>query len=79
MIKTSAQSGTLVRELRKGDSDFYFADGMVQYPRAGFEISVMCPVRYQEILVEAFEKGWIRPVAYMKESEYVWDQLQQDR
>lgn len=79
MIKISTQSNTLVRELHKDGKDFYFSAGPVVYPRAGFEISWMCPVSYQQMLMEAFEQGWIRPVAYMKESEYVWDQLQQDR
>lgn len=78
MIKVSPQSSTLVRQLRKGDSDFYFASGPVEYPRAGFEISVHCPEGYQEMIMTAFEKGWIRPVAYVKESEYVWERLQEN-
>jgi hypothetical protein len=79
MIKVSPDSTTLVREFCKDSSDFYFSDGLVTYPRAGFEISMQCPVGYQEMIMTAFEKGWIKPVAYMKESEYVWDRLQQDR
>jgi hypothetical protein len=27
------------------------------------------------MLVEAIRNGWIEPVAYMKDSEYMWEKL----
>jgi hypothetical protein len=27
------------------------------------------------MIVEAIKQGWLQPVAYMKESEYAWEQL----
>jgi hypothetical protein len=44
-------------------------------PRAGFEISNDCPRQYKLMIMEAIKNGWLQPIAYMKESEYVWEQL----
>jgi hypothetical protein len=44
-------------------------------PRAGFEISNKCPRQYKLMIIEAIKNGWLQPIAYMKESEYVWEQL----
>ena len=48
---------------------------IVMAPRAGFEISNDCPRQYKLMIMEAIKNGWLQPVAYMKESEYVWEQL----
>jgi len=44
-------------------------------PRAGFEISNECPRQYKLMIMEAYKNGWLQPVAYMKESEYIWEKL----
>ena len=44
-------------------------------PRAGFEISNDCPREYKLMIMEATKNGWLQPVAYMKESEYIWEVL----
>jgi len=64
-----------VKILRQGDSDFVMHVGAVAYPRAGFEISQLCPANYKQLLYECFTREWIKPVAYMKESEYIWEEL----
>ena len=44
-------------------------------PRAGFEISNKCPSQYKFMIIEAINNGWLKPIAYMKESEYTWEKL----
>lgn len=51
-------------------------DGMIVSPRAGFEISSGCPRNYAEIIDECLRQGWLKPVAYVKESELMWERLQ---
>ena len=64
-----------IKTIRKDDPDFTIINGIVMAPRAGFEISNDCPRQYKLMIVEAIKNGWLQPVAYMKESEYVWEVL----
>ena len=64
-----------IKTIRKDDPDFTIINGIVMAPRAGFEISNDCPRQYKLMIMEAIKNGWLQPVAYMKESEYVWEQL----
>ena len=57
------------------DPNFTIQDGITIAPRAGFEISNDCPRQYKLMITEAIKNGWLKPIAYMKESEYVWEQL----
>jgi hypothetical protein len=66
-----------VRTIRQGDNNFHIHDGMVISPRAGFEISQRCPENYRSLIQECIQHGWLKPVAYMKDSELVWETLQQ--
>lgn len=63
------------KAIRAGDPDFTFRDGYTTVSRAGFEISPKCPDGYKDVLLTAVSNGWIRPVAYVKTKEYVWEQL----
>ena len=65
----------IIKTIRKDDPDFQIDNGIVMAPRAGFEISNDCPRQYKLMIMEAIKNGWLQPVAYMKESEYVWEQL----
>jgi len=66
-----------VKTLKSGDNDFTFShDGFTLTPRAGFQISSGCPQNYREIIAECIQYGWLKPVAHMKESEFVWETLQ---
>jgi len=65
----------IIKTIRKDDPDFRIDNGIVMAPRAGFEISNDCPRQYKLMIIEAIKNGWLQPVAYMKESEYVWEQL----
>lgn len=70
-----ARSNDRLKIIRQGDSDFSMSVGMYAYPRAGFEIDKSCPENTINFLFECLRAGWIKPVAYMKESEYVWEKL----
>jgi hypothetical protein len=63
------------KKIKQGDPDFYMNDGIKVVPRATIEISQRCPDNYKSLINECVEHGWIRPVAYMKESDYVWEKL----
>ena len=64
-----------IKTIRKDDPDFTIDNGIIMAPRAGFEISNKCPSTYKLMIVEAINNGWLNPIAYMKESEYVWEKL----
>jgi hypothetical protein len=64
-----------IKTIRKDDPDFTIINGIVMAPRAGFEISNDCPRQYKLMIMEAIKNGWLQPVAYMKESEFVWEKL----
>lgn len=64
-----------IKTIRKDDPDFMIVNGIVMAPRAGFEISNDCPKQYKHMIVEAIKQGWLQPIAYMKDSEYTWEQL----
>jgi hypothetical protein len=64
-----------IKILRKDDPNFHIYNGIVMAPRAGFEISNDCPRSYKLMIIEAIKNGWLQPVAYMKESEFIWEKL----
>jgi len=64
-----------IKTIRKDDPDFTIINGIVMAPRAGFEISNDCPRQYKLMIMEAIKNGWLQPIAYMKESEFVWEVL----
>ena len=64
-----------IKTIRKGDVDFHIHNGFLMSPRAGFEISNKCPSQYKLMIVEAIRNGWVETVAYMKDSEYMWEKL----
>lgn len=74
MIKTTGHS---VKALRHGDADFTFSpDGIQLVSRAGFEINEKCPTEYKQMLMTALDLGWLKPVAYMRDTEYTMELLQ---
>jgi hypothetical protein len=71
------QTDTLykIKTIKPGDEDWYIKGQLTLTPRAGFEITERCPAEYQKLLMECWGNGWIKPIAYMKESEYIWEKL----
>jgi hypothetical protein len=76
MITMSAPTH-VIKTVKQGDKDWYIKNQFTIAPRAGFEISTKCPSEYRMILSKCIDNGWVKPIAYMKESEYVWEQLQE--
>lgn len=65
-----------IKLLKSKDKDFTFSpDGITLVPRASIEISELCPTSMKLMIHRAIADGYLTPVAYMKESEYVWEQL----
>jgi hypothetical protein len=64
-----------IKIIRENDPNFCIDNGFYMAPRAGFEISNDCPRQYKLMIMEATKNGWLQPVAYMKESEYIWEKL----
>ena len=75
MIEISTNSKKF-KTLRPGDPDFVMNNGILMAPRAGFEISKDCPHNYLQILQTCIDRGWVKPIAYMRDSEYTWELLQ---
>jgi len=75
MIFTSPDNNTTIKTIRQSDPDFMIDNGIVMAPRAGLEISKQCPNNYASLIAECINNGWLKPIAYMKESEYVWEKL----
>lgn len=68
--------GNKLKIIKQGDPDFLITDGMIMTPRAEFDISHNCPSEYKKILITCLDNGWISPVAYIKESNFMWEKLQ---
>ena len=64
-----------IKTIRKDDPNFMIDNGIIMAPRAGFEISNDCPRQYKSMIMEAIKNGWLKPVAYIKESEFTWEKL----
>lgn len=60
-----------IRIIKKDDPNFMIHAGLILGPRAGFEVASGCPKEYRMIITECFDKGWIKPVAYMHEKEFM--------
>ena len=62
-------------KLTKGDHGFTVNDGVVVYNRAAIEISDNCPASVQELLMNYYSRGWIKPVAYVHKSELMFNNI----
>jgi hypothetical protein len=69
------QQVSKIQTVRQEDPKFVIYDGLMQAPRAGFEISRGCPKEYTMIIDECIRKGWIKPVAYVYGKELTMDAL----
>lgn len=76
MIRSS-NNNVSVKAIKQGDADFYFShDGITMTPRAGLEISSVCPEMMRRYIERAILDGYLKPVAYIREDEFMWEQLQ---
>lgn len=62
--------------LHPGDPGFSFSpNGITVVYRAGIEIDENCPREYRQIIAACIDKGWLSPVAYMRDTEYTMELL----
>lgn len=59
------------------DPGFLASDGLRLVPRAAIEIMETCPQAVAETLDHALNQGWIRPVAWVHQNDYLMDRLKQ--
>lgn len=76
---TTQQQESEVRSLTRKDPEFLIHDGIMVYHRAGIRISEKMPHHYKEIVVQCLERGWLTPVANIRDSELatgkMWNNL----
>ena len=65
-----------IHTIRSDDPDFMITDGFRTSVRAGFEIENNCPESWRAAILKAIDHGWLKPVAYIHETELVWGKLQ---
>ena len=70
---TAHQSSILT--IKQDDPRFVIRDGLMQAPRAGFEIDTNCPREYRQIIAACIDRGWLKPVAHVYDYEQVFDKL----
>ena len=63
------------KEIKLGDADFLMSDGIKLVPRAYIEISEDCSPYMRNVISEAWRRGWIVPIATVKETDFMWEQL----
>ena len=61
-----------IRTLKQSDPNFVITDGLMQAPRAGFEINKNCPREYRQIIAACIDQGWLKPIANVTERELVF-------
>jgi hypothetical protein len=64
-----------IRTVKHGDPKFTLVDGFVTCPRAGFEISASCPKAYKDVIMQALEYGYLKPVAHVYGKELTMDAM----
>lgn len=75
MFKYTTNKSTL-RTIRQEDTRWMLRDHLTLAPRAGFEIDEKCPREYRTIIGQCIERGWLKPIANVKDQELFWEELQ---
>lgn len=70
---TTAKSN--IRTIRPGDPKFLLKDTLTVCQRASIEISKDCPSNYKKIIAQAYENGWLTPVAHVYGKELTMDAM----
>jgi hypothetical protein len=66
-------------KLLPGDQGFEFRAGMMRHERAAMVIHPDCPEQVRDIVMDASNRGWLKPVAYMKQEEWAWARMSGDQ
>lgn len=73
MTYTFHQSTT--RRLFRGEPGFHMTDGVKMVPRAEIVVLKECPANMVDMLNYAIAKGYVQPVANVRDEELVWEKL----
>lgn len=65
-----------IRSIKSTDPEFMMQDGFTIAPRAAFEVDNLCPWEYKSIIATCINNGWLKPVAYVKDHEMFWMELE---
>jgi len=69
-------NGKPYRKIYRGQRHFTFSpDGIKIVPRACIEVIDRCPTNMVDMLNYAIAKGYIQPVVFMPDEEYMWHDL----
>jgi len=63
------------KRLYRGQSGFDMTDGVKLVPRAEIEILAECPTNIRDQISWYIAKGWIQPVANVRDEELTWEKL----
>ena len=63
------------KEIKQGEADFLMSDGIKLVPRACLEISKDCSPYMKTVIAEASRRGWLKSIAYVKETDFMWETL----
>ena len=76
-VTYNTETSFRIKTILFGEPGFIMHDkrGFSIIPRASFELSPMCPENYKQVIDECIRNGWLKSVAHMKESEWIWEEL----
>jgi hypothetical protein len=63
------------KKIKQGEADFLMSDGIKLVPRACLEISEDCSPYMKNVIAEASRRGWLKSIAYVKETDFMWETL----
>ena len=63
------------RTVKSDDPNYFISDGITVSPRAGIEVSHVCPDQIKRTIIHAYNEGWIKPFAVVTSEEYTWMSL----
>jgi hypothetical protein len=64
--------------VKEGDALFTFSpDGFTIVPRASIVVDPSCPSAQADIIVQAYNRGWIKAVAHIQGKEATWARLKE--
>lgn len=67
-----------IKTIEPGDKMFKIHNGFMSSDRASIRIDPRCPRYVAEMVVDAYNSGWIKPVAHVTEKEYTLLGLSQE-
>ena len=63
------------RRLFRGEPGFSMVDGVRLVPRAEIVVLEQCPANLRDMLQYAIAKGYVQPVANVRDDDLVWEKL----